>query len=302
VKRVIVTGATGFIGRFAVQALQARGYEVHALSRTTNERADGVFSHRVDLLAGHDVEPVLKEIRASHLLHLAWCAQPPSYWTSPENLKWVQASLILMDKFREAGGQRLVGAGTCAEYDWSYGYCVEHVTPTNPLSLYGVSKDCAQRLQGAYCTSQGISGAWGRVFHLYGPGEHPGRLVPTLIAGLLQGRAVPCTQGNQFRDYLHVSDVASAFAALLDSEVQGPVNIGSGKPLLLKDLIGKVAEIIGREDLARLGALPSPEHEPHLLVASTARLEREVSWRPALDINRGLSETVAWWRENRHSK
>lgn len=301
-KRAIVTGATGFIGRFAVRALLARGYEVHALSRTASGGEQGVHSHRVDLIAGHDVERVLKDVQATHLLHLAWCAEPPSYWISPENLKWVQASLGLLDRFWETGGQRVVAAGTCAEYDWSYGYCVENVTPTNPTSLYGVSKDCAQRLQGAYCVQRGLSSAWGRVFHLYGPGEHSARLVPTLIAGLLQGQAVPCSHGNQIRDYLHVSDVASAFAALLDSEVQGPVNIGSGRPLLLRNLIGKVAEIIGRDDLVRLGALPSPEHEPHVLIASTERLEKEVSWKPAFEIDQGIADTVARWRENQRPR
>lgn len=296
-KRAIVTGATGFIGRFAVQALYERGYEVHALSRKGGDRGDRLYSHRVDLLSDSDLERLLKEIQATHLLHLAWCAKPPHYWTSTENFSWVQASLSLLKHFQSAGGQRIVGVGTCAEYDWSHGYCIEHVTPTQPTSIYGVAKDCAQRLQSAYCAREGLSSAWGRVFFLYGPGEDSARLVPTVILGMLRGQPVPCTQGGQYRDYLYVLDVASALAALLDGEVQGPVNIGSGRPTMLKELIGEIGEIMGRKDLIRYGALALDEHEPQLLVASTERLAREVFWKPAFDIHRGILETVAWWRE-----
>lgn len=295
-KRAIVTGATGFIGRVAVPALRARGFEVHLLSRNAIANSVDAFLHRVNLFADDGVAPLIKDIRATHLLHLAWCTEPPTYWVSPENLRWVQASLGLLAHFREAGGRRVVGVGTCAEYDWRYGYCIEGVTPTAPHSVYGVSKNCLRELQAAYCALSGISEAWGRVFHLYGPGEHPKRLVPTLVSGLLQGAPVPCSHGEQIRDYLHVTDAASALAALLDSDVKGPVNIGSGRPLAVRDLIRAFADEVDRHDLVRLGALPLGVDEPHMLVASAERLAKEVGWKPAFDLKRGVAETVEWWR------
>jgi len=300
VKRVIVTGASGFIGRFAIGCLQERGFEVHTLSRRAVPKVDGVYAHQVNLLEVDDFEPLLGEIRASHLLHLAWCARPPDYWTSSENFRWVRSSLGLLEGFRKSGGRRVVGAGTCAEYDWSFGYCVEGQTPTDPQSIYGVAKDCAHRLQSAFCRTTGLSGAWGRIFFLYGPGEDSSRLVPTIISGLLRGAAVPCTLGTQYRDYLYVADVASALAALLDSDVKGSVNIASGRPISVKELVGTVATIIGGKELIRWGALESHPHEPALLVASVERLATEVGWRPVFDIHDGISATVAWW--NRHYK
>ena len=296
-KRAILTGASGFIGRYAVAALLSRGFEVHAVGRSGSQPVEGAIWHHADLLRDAEVETTIERIKGSHLLHLAWSATPPSYWTTPENVKWVRASLHLFSYFHRVGGVRAVGVGTCAEYDWNHGICTEDVTPTEPLTLYGVSKDCTQRMLKAFSKAAGLSSAWGRVFHTYGPGEHMARLVPSVITGLLAGRPVACTLGNQIRDYLHVADVASALAALLESEVSGPVNLGSGRPLVLKDFIGRIATLTGRGELLQFGARPLPESEPAVLLPSVERLSKEVGWAPAFDLDRGLSDAVAWWRQ-----
>ena len=299
-KRVIVTGATGFIGRHAIPALLRRGYEVHALTRAGETRTGGVTWHSVDLLAGEPLQALFGRIRAGHLLHLSWCTDPGQYWTSAANLRWVKASIDLLAGFKEAGGERFVGVGSCAEYDWRYGgYCVENVTPAHPASLYGVSKDCVRRLLESYAVRSGMGWAWGRVFHLYGPGEHPGRLVSSVIRGLLDGREVPCTHGTQLRDYLHVIDVASALVALLDSAIEGPVNIASDQPVSLRDLLKEIGVVTGRGELVRLGALAAPAEEPDFLVGSNQRLAKEVAWIPEYDLQRGVRQTVGWWKEQR---
>lgn len=296
--RVLVTGATGFIGRQCIEPLRAKGYEVHAVSARQHAENRAVNWHRADLLDVGQCNELVSEVQPTHLLHFAWYAVPGEYWTSAENLRWVQASLELMRAFVASGGKRLVMAGTCAEYDWGFGHCSEDSTPLVPATLYGTCKHATQMMLASWSRQSGVSGAWGRVFSLYGPHEHPARLVASVIAALLRGEEVSCENGSLIRDYLHVADVASAFVALLDSDLEGPVNIGSGTGVALKDIAEKIGVKIGRPELIRLGARPSPVGAPPLLIADTARLSR-TGWSPSFDLDAGLDDTIAWWQKNR---
>ncbi len=96
---------------------------------------------------------------------------------------------------------------------------------------------------------------------------------------------------------MHVQDVADAFVSLLESDVTGPVNIGSGQPVTLREVIYQIAHGIGRSDLVRLGALPMSPSDPPLLCADVRRLSSEVGWAPAYDLDHGLGDTVRWWRD-----
>jgi nucleoside-diphosphate-sugar epimerase len=290
-KTVLVTGAGGFIGRHAVAALRARGYEVHAVGR---HRPEGVVWHEADLLAPGAAHAVAREVAASHLLHLAWNARPGAFWTAPDNTDWVAASLGLYRGFAEAGGRRFVGAGTCAEYDWSAPILDEATTPCCPATLYGAAKDALRRVLQAAATQDGIGFAWGRVFFVYGPHEAPPRLVPSVVVPLLEGREAACGPGLAARDFMHAEDVAGALVHLLDSEAVGPVNIASGACVPLRDVILALAEAIGRPDLVRLGARPAVD-EPARLEASVARL-RALGFTPRHTLQAGLAETVQWWR------
>jgi nucleoside-diphosphate-sugar epimerase len=295
-KRVLLTGATGFIGRQCVPLLRERGLEVHAVSsRRGAEGAGDVRWHEADLLDAARVAELIGSIRPTHLLHMAWYAAPGKYWTAGENLSWTQASLGLLQAFARAGGERVVVAGTCAEYDWRYGFCSEGLTPLRPATLYGTCKHSLQLMLEALALESKMSAAWGRIFFLYGPHEHPSRLVAHVIRGLLRGERVPCTHGRQVRDFLHVRDVASAFVSLLESDVRGAVNIASGLPVSVRDIVGMIAEQLGGEELIDLGAI-EPKEEPPLLVANVARLKDEVGWEPDYDLRRGLAETIDWWR------
>ena len=293
-KRVLVTGASGFIGRHTWSALGDRGFEVHAVTSQARA-ASPVQWHTADLLHPPDVQRVIDAVRPTHLLHLAWYAVPGRFWTSPENLRWVQATIEIARAFAAAGGQRLVAAGTCAEYDRSDADCDERETPLKPSTLYGVCKHASRTILEAYAEGR-FSTAWGRVFHLYGPDEHPDRLVPSVICSLLEGRPALCTSGVQVRDFLHVVDVADAFAALLDSAVHGPVNIASGSPHPVAEVVSEIGRQIDAEALVRLGARSTPPHDPPRLTARVARLRDEVGWSPSVDLIGGLRATIDWWR------
>jgi nucleoside-diphosphate-sugar epimerase len=295
-KRVLVTGATGCIGRHLVPLLAARGWDVHGVSSAAGpDRPAGATWHTADLLDAAQVEALGSRVQATHLVHLAWYIAPGRWAQAPENLAWVRASLALADAFQRHGGHRIVGAGSCLEYDWRYGYCHEERTPRTPHTVYGECKDALHRLLGTLQTTSDVSVAWGRIFFLYGPWEHPDRLVPAVMRALLAGEPAKVSHGRQVRDYLFVEDVASAFAALLESDLRGPINIASGRPIALREIVERIGRLIGRADLVRFGAIPAAATDTPLVVADTTRLSETLGWTPAMDLDAGLERTAAWW-------
>ena len=290
VRRVLLTGATGFVGSHAIPALRARGFEVRALGRRPPAAADVAF-HEVDLLDADAVRVAVSRMRASHLLHLAWYAEPGLYWRSPVNLDWVAASLALVRAFREAGGERAAAAGTCAEYAWGPERFGEHTSPCRPATLYGAAKDGTRRILEAYAGESGLSLAWGRLFFLYGPGEKAGRLVSDAIRALRAGERFGTSPGHQLRDFSHVADAAGAFAALVDSAVTGPVNIGSGTAVPVRAILERIGRLTGRGDLIDFGARQLAVGEPASIAADVTRLHDAVGFHPRYDLDTGLRDT-----------
>jgi nucleoside-diphosphate-sugar epimerase len=292
---VLLTGASGFIGRQCLRALVTRGYDVCPVSSRPRS-SDGVEWHQADLLDFDQVSRLAASVKATHLLHMAWVATPGVYWTSLENARWLAASVHLLHRFQDNGGQRAVMAGTCAEYDCSEGVCSEGTTPLLPGTLYGSCKHAMQLTLRAFAQQARLSAAWGRIFFTFGPGEYPARLVPSVIGRLLLRRSAPCSHGTQVRDFLFVEDVANAFVALLASDVSGPVNIASGTAVTVRDLVLQIARRLDAEDLLRWGARPVSAGEPPSIVADVARLRTAVGWAPRYDLATGLDVTIDWWR------
>jgi nucleoside-diphosphate-sugar epimerase len=299
VKRVVLTGASGFVGLHCLAPLAARGYEVHALSSTEPAglpRLPGVSWHRIDLLDRTQVSLLLEQVRPTHLLHCAWYAVPGRYWNAPENIRWVEASLHLLQLFVAAGGQRVVGVGTCAEYEWSSGYCSEEETPLNPATTYGVCKHALHLILGALGEASGLSTAWARLFFLYGPHEHAERLVPSVVRCGLQGQPLRCSNPEQVRDFLYVADAGAALVALLDSNTTGAVNVASGVPVSLQQVIEAIAAQLHSSMGIEVIARPQTEDESPRLVADISRLRHEVGWTPLYSLGRGLAVTISWWK------
>lgn len=295
--RVLVTGASGFIGRWCIEPLAQRGFEVHAVSsRPPAIPGRPAHWHQCNLLASGEAARLIEAVRPTHVLHLAWYAVPGRFWTAEENVDWVAASAALMRAFERAGGERFVGAGTGAEYAASAVDCDERTTPLAPATSYGVCKHAVHTVLESFAAGR-FSSAWGRIFHLYGPHEEPSRVVPSVITALLRGEDALCTQGTQVRDFMHVEDVADAFAALVASAVEGPVNIASGRPVRLADVIEGIGGQMHAGGHIRLGARPTPAGELPRVTASVARLRDEVGWSAARDLDRGLADTIAWWRQ-----
>ncbi len=299
-ERILVTGATGFLGRHALAPLRRQGFEVHALSSrpVTGQAATEAVWHQADLLDAGQTQAVLESIRPTHLLHFAWYAEHGRFWNSPFNLDWLSATLSLLKAFAAAGGKRFVGAGSCAEYAWVEKELYDEQDPLRPSSLYGAAKASAFLTGAAYAQTAKIEFAWGRIFHLFGPYEAPGRIIPALIRAHLWSEALDCSQGTQLRDFLPAAAIADAFAHICDSGVQGAVNIGSGEAVTLRGLseiiAGKVAATIGRRGDIRFGAFH--DAGPAKLLPSVQRLTQELGWRTPITLDEGLTEAIAWWK------
>ena len=301
-KRLLVTGASGFIGRHALITLREYDFEVHATSlHQQPEHTNRIRWHHVDLLDSGAIEKLVSAVRPTHLLHLAWYAAPHDYSESAQNLGWCEASIHLLGQFAKHAGERAVFAGSCFEYDLRYGFCSEDTTPCTPATLYGTCKNALQQVVSSFSARAGLSTAWGRLFYLYGPYENPQRLVPSVVRSLLRGQCARCTHGRQVRDFLHVEDAASAFVSLLCSDVNGIINIGSGQPVTVKRLIELAADLLGRRGLLRLGTRPMGPDEPYVVVADNRRMRSATGWNPRFSLEEGLRYTIEWWKRNQAS-
>jgi nucleoside-diphosphate-sugar epimerase len=294
--RVLVTGASGFIGQHVLSPLVERGFEVHAVGNSRKGTAD-VTWYAADLLSPGARHELLEAVDPSHLVHGAWYLDPGrrEHFTSPANLDWVIASLDLVRSFQRRGGERVVTLGTCFEYAFTTS-CLHESSPLGGATTYGASKVALSAAVAALAEATGLSSAWARLFYLYGPHENPRRLVADIAYSLLTDREVATSEGLLRRDYMYVVDAGEALAALLDSDVRGPVNIATGDAPPVRELVSLVAAAAGRPDLVRFGARPSDPSDPAEIRADTSRLRTEVGWDAYTPQSDAIRATVDWWR------
>ena len=293
-RRFLLTGATGFIGRHAARELIAAGHEVVAAARSRQAIDPAVVFMACDLLSPHDVRRAVEFARADTLLHLAWETRHGYFWHAPENLDWLAASSLLVRAFREAGGQRVVVAGTCAEYEvTSDGLCNAISTPCSPRHLYSATKDSLNRALTAYASTVGLSYSWGRIFHLAGPGEAGARLVPAAIKSLSEGRIFATGSGRKRLDFMDARDCGSAFASLAMSSFQGAINVASGQPTTIATILASVADTMGRPDLIGFGMRPDPVGDLSDRWADVMPLRDALGFRPQFTLNDTVRAAVA---------
>lgn len=284
---VLVTGARGFVGRWTLEPLMRCGFEVHAIrTRPDPPVVEGVVWHTADLLTAEGRREALAASRPQRVLHCAWYVEHGKFWTSPENDRWQAASAELATEFMDNGGHRFVGVGSCAEYatqaagdglPWPENRLVDPATP------YGVAKaKLAARLGAA--ARPGVTTAWARLFHMFGPDEPPARLVPSVMGAVLAGQKARCGSGRPVRDFCSTWFIGEALAALVGSDVTGAVNIASGEAVTIADMAMRIGTLCGRPDLVQLGALPDRPDDVPFMVADITRLRREVGLTAVCDV------------------
>lgn len=296
-KKVLLTGATGFIGRNVLSELINLGYTVYAPSLSLSlPEIEGLMQIELDLFNEEKVESFLEENKFENLIHLAWYTGPKCHATEM-NLDWTVQSLKLLKSFQKYGGKKLLMAGSVSEYDFSYGFLKEDSTPLNNPSLYGKCKSSLYEMASTFSKQTEIDFKWARIFNLYGPFEKESRLMPAVIRSILKNEDVKVSTCLKFQDYLHVYDTASAIVKLFESDVQGAVNISSGTPVKIKDAVEKISELMEFKGKILYGAIPT-SFDDNFIVGCNERLTKEVGWEPKFDLESGLKQTIDWWRKN----
>lgn len=299
VKKVLLTGATGFIGRHAILPLLEKGYEVHAVSSRPHLPEKDVIWHEANLLNADALLPLVKAVRASHLLHFAWDVTPGKFWDAEINEAWLAASAALSRAFWEQGGERAVGIGTCAEYAWHAGdvICDERFTPIQPATKYGAAKHALHLAMAQHAALVDGSLAWARLFFQYGPGEPRQKFVASAIFALLKGEPFKVGFSSQTRDWLFVQDVADACVATLDSEFCGALNIASGSALANRQLVVEIAKITGNLDRVEFADGSPSVANPAGISPLVRRLQDVAKWHMRFGLQNGLERSVEYWRK-----
>jgi len=244
--KILITGSSGQVGFRLTKNLLLAGYEVIGLGTSRGpDFTETLHTYiRFDLLS-EDIPRLIEQLRPNLLVHLAWETDPKSFWASPKNIEWLDVSKELFESFRKWGGERIIVAGTCAEYDWNTKGPFSELSPESPQSVYGQSKlDLLNSLR-----TQSLPFLWTRTFFQFGDQEAPGRLIPSLIDALLGGRNFTIQRPDDFRDFIYVHDVVDIMTALIISGENGVFNVGSGLGITVRDLANRIASILGRNYL-----------------------------------------------------
>lgn len=295
--RLLVTGASGLIGRHVVElAAESDDIELIASARTQSAGLPATASFMAaDLSDASQAAELIRATRPTHILHAAWETRHPTYWEDVANLDWVASATRMAEAFAEVGGRRFIQVGSCAEYDWSYGMCVEDETPSRPATRYGEAKLAAFRSVADIAQNR-FEAAEARMFMVFGPGENPARFIPTICGHHLAGTVPRLGSGIQARDFLYVKDAAEALLHIVRADgAEGIFNVAAGEPVTLAAIARMLAQLANAAETG-LGLQPDRPGDPARLTASAARL-RNLAWQPRYPLEAALGETLAWWRE-----
>ena len=274
---VLLTGATGFVGRQVLRALGERGVQVRAVVRDgkqanlANMGSIETVVTTPDLFAEDAAWWAVVCAGIDTVIHVAWYAEPGKYLQSAKNFDCLAGTLDLAKGAAQAKVRRFVGIGTCSEYDLTGGMLAVS-TPLRPTTPYAGAKAAAFIALSQLLPQQDVEFAWCRLFYLYGEGEDSRRLVPYLRVRLAAGEVAELTRGEQVRDFLDVRNAGRMIVDSALSDINGPVNTCSGVPISVRELAEQVADEYGRRDLLKFGVRPDNIFDPPFVVG----VKREV--------------------------
>lgn len=283
--RVLITGASGFIGQHTVHGFRQAGWQVHGVGRGACPDALGCDWHAGDVLDAGFRQALIERVAPTHLVHLAWTTQHGQFWNDARNADWSDASLALLQAFAHRGGRHAFIAGSCAE-DMT----------RMPVTRYGQAKVALRdaALRGA--EAAGVTLTWGRIYFPYGPGERAQRLIPSLFDRFLRNQTAATGPGHFVRDFVHVEDLAAMIRLVAERQHHGTIDLCSGAGSRVGDVARAIAQRVGRPELLREGQLPARDGDPETIVGILAALQ-SLGWAPRHDLAHGLDGCARWWRE-----
>ncbi len=308
-RRILVTGAGGFVGANLVRRLAAEGHAVTAAVRPAGDpwrlatpgpdgTLEGVEVRPLDLADERAVERTVRDIRPEWAFHLA--AHGAYSWQTDSREIFrtnVLGTVNLVEACRASGCEALVNAGSSSEYGFK-NHAADEEEPLEPNSEYGVAKAAAT----LYCRQAARAGPLRivtlRLYSVYGPFEDPGRLVATLAVRGLRGELPPLADPEVARDFVAVEDTLEAFlAATRPGPSAGAVyNVGTGRQTSIGEMVEVARRELGIEAQPDWGTAPSRRWDTTTWVASTERIEAELGWRPDTALDEGFRRMVDWVR------
>lgn len=293
--KLLVTGATGFLGSHLLNFLKQSKYEIYALTRSKQK------DNEVNWITGdmHDydfIRSLMMELKPNILVHLAWYVDPRDYINSKKNYCFLNSSQHLFETFLEAGGKNILCTGTCFEYDLNYGLLREDFTPLANNNVYASCKNMLNLYLQTLTKSYEFDYTWARMFYLYGPNESGVRLVPTIINSILSGEIAKCSVGTQLRDYMYIKDAARLLLNLVESPLNSSVNISTGYPVTIKKIGNTIEHLMKVTNFIDYGAFKQREGEPHLIQGLPLNHKLSTVEVKLTPLTEGLRETIDWWK------
>jgi nucleoside-diphosphate-sugar epimerase len=303
--KVLVTGATGFFGAHAVRSLLHAGLRVTVLVRSTSNLArlrllSGQTDPDVlvcDLNSRSDVQAKVRSARPDAILHAAAYGvefgQDDLQSAVSGN---VAATAYLVAAAQEANVRKFLHIGTSLEYG-EHAERISEQAALRPTGLYGSAKAASSILALGLASSLGLPLCVARVFGMYGPLENIRKFVPSVFTAAAEGRDLPCSPGDQLRDYSYVGDIADACARILGHEFGDScvINLGSGRAITIRCLAEAAARAASASpDFLKWGALPYRPNEVMRMEANGSKALRLLGWHAVTSLDDGLRETFAW--------
>jgi UDP-glucose 4-epimerase len=303
VKRVALTGGTGFVGANLARRLLADGHLVfllvrrgHADWRIAEIRAD-VSLHEVDLGDPRGLTATLASISPDWVFHLATYG---AYPTQREPARMIQTNVVgtanLVEASLEVGVDAFVNAGSSSEYGFKDHPAAE-IETLDPNSYYAVTKASASLYCRYAARSRGVRMTTLRLYSVYGPYEEPTRLIPTVIGRGLRGELPPLVSPDTARDFVEVSDVCDAFVRAATQEAQEPgaiYNVGSGTQTTVRDVVDLARKRYGMTAEPVWGSMPPRGWDTVSWVADISYIQRALGWHPQTSFEEGFERFASW--------
>jgi dTDP-6-deoxy-L-talose 4-dehydrogenase (NAD+) len=273
---VLLTGATGFVGRQLLKALQERGYKIRLVIRAGSQSRIASMEGIVSIVTTQDLfaesstwwEKACDGVDT--VIHSAWYVEPGQYLQSDKNLDCLIGTMNLVKGATSSGIKKFIGIGTCFEYAMSNKPLTVD-SPLEPLSPYAAAKAASFIFLSGYLRSKNIDFLWCRLFYLYGEKEDVRRLVAHIRHKITSDQPVELTSGNQIRDFLDVSNAARQIIDGLEANLIGCENICSGVGISVRELSERIADEFGRRDLLQFGARENNLFDPPYVVGSKSK-------------------------------
>ncbi len=271
VKKVLLTGATGFVGMKILGELANHGVLVTPVVRTGTEHLVNKFKNISKIIS---VDDVFKENSdwwaeissdADIFIHAAWYTKTNDYLISQKNIDCQLGTLNIAKGVTRSGIKKFVGIGTCFEYEFASDF-ISVDTPLKPSSHYASAKAATYLALLKMTQDEKIDFAWCRLFYLYGENESESRLYSYILSQIKQGKKIELTSGEQIRDFMHVRTAAEHIVTVALGNMVGPINICSGIPITIREFAINVADRFGARSLLDFGAKDNKFTDPPRIV------------------------------------